>query len=213
MNTLYQTLQSYADIPLSTQVLLSLLQSYKRPYDKIDAMMSSGFLIQLRKGLYIVGPKVTTLRPEPFTLANHLYGPSYVTSLSALSYWECIPEMMRTVISGTLRKKKMFETPLGYFEYHNVSKDYFPQEVMQVALTDRQTVMIASVEKALCDLIAQTKGLNLRSQKQTLDFLLDDIRFDEHILFELNTNKLTRLSHHSAKSSSIQMVINVIKTK
>jgi len=87
-----QNIQSLSEQPLKTELLLHLLKEYRRPYDKINELVKQGMLLQVKRGLYIPGPNLKTQVPEPFLLANHLYGPSYVSMDSALFYWGMIPE-------------------------------------------------------------------------------------------------------------------------
>jgi len=95
------------EIPLSRQLILELLKDYKRPNDKISEWIKNGELISLRRGLYIPGPKSDIEKPEPFLIANHLCGPSYVSLESALSYWGLIPERVYEITSVTLKSKKI----------------------------------------------------------------------------------------------------------
>jgi hypothetical protein len=67
-------LQQYAEQPIPTQLLLVLLKSYKRPYDKIVSLVEHGYLVQLRRGLYITTSQVKSTMPEPFLISNHLLG-------------------------------------------------------------------------------------------------------------------------------------------
>ncbi len=87
-----QAIQSYASQPISHQLLLSLLNGYKRPNDKIHDLIKKGDLQILKRGLYLAGPSVSTIKPATFLIANHLLGPSYVSLDSALSYHGLIPE-------------------------------------------------------------------------------------------------------------------------
>ena len=67
-----EAIKPFTNIPLSRQVLLSLLHGYKRPNDKISELIKSGDLISLKKGLYIAGIKTDLIGPEPFLIANHM---------------------------------------------------------------------------------------------------------------------------------------------
>jgi hypothetical protein len=71
MNALEQ-LRTMSDIPLTTSSLLTVLQSYRRPYDKISDWVLQGVLIQLRLGLYVVGPALNAQIPSEFQMANLL---------------------------------------------------------------------------------------------------------------------------------------------
>jgi len=70
-----QDIVTYTEQPLNKQLLLNILKEYKRPYDKIDELVKQQMLVQVKRGLYIAGPKLNITAPEPFLVANHLYGP------------------------------------------------------------------------------------------------------------------------------------------
>jgi hypothetical protein len=48
-------------------------------------------------------------------IANHLYGPSYVSLDYALGHYGLIPEAVRQITSVTTRRGKTYDTPLGRF--------------------------------------------------------------------------------------------------
>lgn len=207
-----ETIASLAELPISTQVLLPSLAGYKRPYDKIEGLVSGGYLHQLRRGLYVAGTKIKTPHPELFLLANHLYGPSYVTAESALSYWGLIPEKVTRVTSVTTRKSKLFKTHLGDFYYFHIPQEGYIIGLCQVQLSNQQTVIMASPEKALCDLIVQTRGLNLRTVRQTMRFLEEDIRFDMHALRTMNDVVIADCVSHCPKSNSLLVLSKTIQS-
>ena len=204
-------LSAYSEIPVPTQVLLDVLKDYRRPYDKLMELVQQGYLVQLRKGLYhtsgLVNPKI----PEPFCIANHLYGPSYVSQEAALSYWGLIPERVYTVSSVTTNPSKEFRIPTGTFTYTHLPSPYYSFGIQSLAVTPRQTILIASPEKALCDKIVTTSGLNLRSKKQALAFLLEDLRLDSEKLLGLDLEIIKSWLPSCPKKNSIQEVINTIE--
>ena len=77
--------RQYNNAPLTRPVILDMLKDYKRPNDKISELIKSGELTPLKKGLYIPGIKTDLTGPETFLIANHLWGPSYVSLESAMS--------------------------------------------------------------------------------------------------------------------------------
>ena len=107
--------KNYAEIPVSRHMVLEMLSDYQRPNDKISELLKSKELISIRRGLYIAGPKLDLATPEPFLIANHLRGPSYVTLESALSYWNMIPERTYELSSATIKtsKKYLKVQPIG----------------------------------------------------------------------------------------------------
>ncbi len=201
---------SYKEHPLSTQTLLQLLNGYSRPYDKIMEWVKQGYLIQLRRGLYMTSSLVSSTGAEPFSIANHLYGPSYVSLESALFYWGLIPERVYGVTSCTIKSSRKIMSNHSVYSYYHLPTTYFSLGIMSVAITERQVVLIASKEKCLCDKIIATSGINLRSKRQVVSFLMDDLRMDEQELRALNLQEMASWLPYCPKQKSIEMVINAI---
>lgn len=84
-----------------------------------DNRIHSEWLISLKNGLYVPGPASKVARPELMLIANHLWGPSYVSMETALSYWGLIPERVYETTSDTVKRSRMFKTELGRFSYRN----------------------------------------------------------------------------------------------
>lgn len=203
-------LQQYAEQPIPTQLLLGLLKSYKRPYDKIVSLVDHGYLVQLRRGLYITTSLVKSTMPEPFLISNHLLGPSYVSIDSALFHWGLIPERVYEVTAVTNKLSKKFKTPLGIFSYTHIPLPYYSFGIEQLALTESQTVMIASPEKALSDKIITTAGIQLRSSKQVLTYLEEELRIEKESLRNLNTREMVKWLPDCTKQTSIKILIETI---
>ena len=203
-------LQEYAEQPIPTQLLLGLLKSYKRPYDKIVSLVEHGYLVQLRRGLYITTSKVKSTMPETFLISNHLLGPSYVSIDSALFHWGLIPERVYEVTAVTNKLSKKFKTPLGIFSYTHIPLPYYSFGIEQLALTESQTVMIASPEKALSDKIITTAGIQLRGSKQVLTYLEEELRIEKESLRNLNTREMVKWLPDCTKQTSIKILIETI---
>jgi hypothetical protein len=203
-------LVEYAEQPLSTQILLTLLRDYKRPYDKIIDLVNQGDLIQLRKGLYMTTTSISTNRPEPFLIANHLYGPSYISLDSALYYWGFIPERVFEITSVTSKIAKKAIVQNTVFSFTHLPLAYYPVGIKSIALTDVQTVLIASPEKCICDKVITTAGVNLRSKKQAMTFLVEDLRMEKDRLRELNLREMVKWLSICPKRSSIKNLIEAI---
>lgn len=205
-------LSKYSDQPISTQVLLGLLRGYSRPYDKIMEMVNQGILIQLRRGLYMTSTLVSPTTPEPFLIANHFYGPSYISIDSALFHWGLIPERVFEISSVTLKISKNIRVQNVVYSYTHLPIAYYPLGIQSLSLTKTQTVLIASPEKALCDKVITTSGVNLRSRQQTLAFLVEDLRIEEGQLHELNTVEMASWLPVCPKKKSIQLLIETLST-
>ena len=204
--------KEYAEAPISHHVVEEMLTEYNRPNDKISELIRSGELLSLRRGLYVPGPETDLPLPHPLLIANHLRGPSYVSLESALSYWGMIPERVYEVSSATLKTSKRYTTPLGRFSYQHLSAPYYSFGVRSVRLTEQQTALIASTEKAVCDMIVLTAGVLLRSIRQTQDFLLDDMRMDEAALRTLNVSEIRSWVEDAPKSQSLSMLVKTLES-
>lgn len=209
MNPVLELLK-YKDQPIGTQVLLGILRDYCRPYDKINDLVQQGYIAQLRKGLYMISSKLSNTFPESFLIANQLYGPSYVSIDSALSYWGFIPERVFETTSVTVRLSKNFSTEVGTFSFTHIPKSFYPLGIQSVTLTETQHVLMASPEKSLCDKIITTSGINLRSKKQAQSYLLDDLRIDHEKLVELNVNEMLNWLSLAPKANSLKTLIEAI---
>ncbi len=204
-------IKAYAEAPISRHLILGLLSNYKNPNDKISELLKNKDLISLRRGLYIIGPKMDLSSPEPFLIANHLRGPSYVSLESALSYWNMIPERTYEISSVTIKTSKSYKNMVGRFSYQQLKSPYYSYGIRHIEYSPKQTALIASREKALCDKIVLTPKVNLRSIKQTRAFLMEDLRIDSEALSALDTEVLELWVGDAPKKSSLKMLIKTLK--
>lgn len=206
-----ELLASYEEEPLNRQLIISLLKEYKRPNDKINELVKEGALTAVKKGWYIPGPATKIKKPEPFLIANHLWGPSYISLESALSHWRLIPERVYEISSVTIKASKSYKTAVGRFSYFHAGLPYYAFGIQSVALTSRQVVLIASPEKALCDKIIMTAGVFLRSTRQTYQFLIEDMRMEEVDLRNLNLGAIRSWIPAAQKKNSLNMLIKTLE--
>lgn len=206
-----QAIQKYTAQPLTHQILLSVLKDYKRPNDKIHELLKGGMLQSIKKGLYIADSSISSQKPEPFLLANHILGPSYVSLDAALSYYGLIPERVYETSCVTTKASRKFSTPMGMFTYTNLRLPYYAFGIQQVRLSDQQNVMIASPEKALFDKIVTTSGIVIRSQKNAFTYLVEELRISEDNLKDLNTRKMVEWVPDAPKKASLLMIISAIE--
>lgn len=79
-------------------------------------------------------------------------------------------------------------------------------------LSDTQRAIIASPEKALCDKIIATSGIQLRSTVQARDYLVDDLRMDETALRGLDLAAIRSWMDEAPKKDSLQILIKTIES-
>jgi len=203
-------IKKYAESPISRHLVLEELGEYKRPNDKISELIKSEKLIPLRRGLYVTGPELDLPVPKPFLIANHLRGPSYVSLESALSYWDMIPERVHEISSVTIKTSKIYNTPVGRFSYKQLKIPYYSYGLKNVEFSAKQTALVASPEKALCDKIVLTPNINLRSVKQAQEFLFEDLRIDEVTLDTLDTKLMQLWVKQAPKRNSLKILIKTL---
>jgi len=207
-----QTIAKHSKQPITHQLLKSWLKDYRRPNDKINALKSEGVLASVKKGFYIAGPKTRAGRPENALLANHLLGPSYVSMDTALSFYEVLPERVYAVTSMTTKASREFKTPIGSFVYVHLPLPYYAFGLTMINLSNEQSAIMASPEKALCDKIVSTSGLIIRSASNASSYLIDDLRMDEDALKRFNTQMMKDWLSDAPKKESLQMVIKMISS-
>ncbi|SNV48213.1 Uncharacterised protein [Chryseobacterium taklimakanense] len=188
--------------------MLSLLKNYKRPNDKIHEMIQKGELLSLKKGLYTLNSE---LLPEPFAVANAIYGPSYISAESALSFRGIIPEKVFSIVSMTLKRSKNFKNQLGNFEFIKIPAPYYAFGIEQVELRANQFALMATAAKAIMDKVVTTPGIILRSVDSAETFMLENMRMDENQLKELNTAEMQSWISGAPKEDSLKFLIKAIE--
>jgi len=205
-------LVSQSKQPLTHQLLVALLKGYKRPNDKILSLKNEGLIEPIKKGLYIVGKSIGAERPENPLLANHILGPSYLSMKSALSHYGLIPEKVFAITSMTTKASRKFETNIGLFTYTNLPLPYYSFGITMLNLSENQIAMVASPEKALCDKIVTTAGINLRSVAAARDYTLNNLRMEESDLAALDVQAIKNWVENAPKRNSLKMLIKMIET-
>lgn len=208
---LVDEIRQYSQQPLTHQLLVSLLKTYKRPNDKIHKLLRDELITPIKKGLYIAGPRLNAPKPEPLLVANHILGPSYVSLETALAHYGYIPERVYEIASMTTKASRQFKTPIGTFTYARISLPYYSFGIQHVKLSNEQFVMMASPLKAICDKVIITSGLLLRSKRSAYEFLVENMRMETDKLKELNTVEMATWISFAPKQQSIQMVLNALR--
>lgn len=203
-------IEDFRNTPFKMQDLSSVFPSCRNLAMKAKRMERLGEIVRLKRGLYVVNPKVSRIALSPFLIANHLSGPSYVSMHTALRYYGLIPEAVYSVQSMTCGTARHYENALGVFEYTRVPYDYF-----NIGITVKEEAgaafMIATPEKALCDLMVYTANLNLKTQASVREYLEEDIRFDMDELQGLDLGILEECAAVSRKKNMLNQLINLIK--
>ena len=203
-------LENIGNIPVSTSALSSLFSEIKAGNQKVRNLELSGKVIRLKKGLYVVDPSVSLVALSTELIANHIYAPSYVSMSSALRYYGLIPETVYTIQSMTIKHSRSFETPIGRFDYTFINREAFHIGITSIN-KQSYAFLMATPEKALCDLIANSPQVNLRYAKDVEVYLEDDIRMDIDDFRNMDISVFEHYAEVCKKAGSIQSLIKYLK--
>ena len=160
-------------------------------------------ILQLKKGLYISTDFFNQNRGDfsySFYLANIIRAPSYISSWSALQFYNLTTEAIHSITSVTPKVTRNYKTKTGNFTYQSIKEDLFsdfslmPEKPASPALSmDRPTgkfdFFIASPGKALFDLLYfktyQFRGVRSKDIKT----LIENLRID---IGEMDKNERSR---------------------
>jgi len=197
-----ERLRRLSGVPVEFSSLRALYSDYSSPASKIAQLSNQGSLTRIKKGLYQVSELISGIHPDHNLVANHLYGPSYISLESALQEYGMIPEAIYSVESITTKRSKQFSTPLGPFHYHRVPGSYFSIGLRTAHTTAGYSYLIASPEKALCDHFVKTKGLQVRSRKAMLEYL-EFMRLDTDRLATLDLSIISTAAAAGPKQQTL----------
>ena len=155
MNTLTEKVFEYAPYgDFTTQDVATLFPgSENRRYSLVKRAIASGEVLHICRGLYCLAPKYRKKNVNLYALAQHIYGPSYVSLESALSWHGWIPEAVYTLTSVSFGKAKAFNTPLGVFSYVPVPQKIFYTAVERRTDEEGNVFLMATPFKALADYV------------------------------------------------------------
>ena len=197
------------NIPVTSSVIASLYPDVKTKFAKVAQLEKAGEIIRLKRNLFIVNPQETGQPLSSGLIANHLLSPSYVSMQTALRYYGLIPEAVYTVQSMTFKTAKEYNTPIGNFCYYHISRPTYPIGITQIKEGNNVYIM-ATPEKALCDLIANQPGINLRYKKEALEFLEENLRFDMDRFYQLNPKIFEDYANIGKKATSIRTILKLL---
>ena len=196
-------------IPVTTSIIESFYPDLKSAEKKVVWLEKNGYIIRLKRGLYVVNPEYTGKRLSNDLIANHLYAPSYVSMSTALRYYGLIPEAVYVNQSMTVKHSRSFQTPIGNYDYKCVSREAFAVGIRTERVAD-YAFLIASPEKALCDLIANSSKVNLRYMKDVENYLENDIRMDMDEFMKFDPSVIEEYIKVGKKADSIATLLKYL---
>jgi predicted transcriptional regulator of viral defense system len=191
------------------QALMAALSEYANPRDKVTTLLRQGDIIRVKKGLYVFGDE---LRRRPFSrelLANLIYGPSFVSLDSALSFHGLIPERVEALTSVTTKRPKSFDTTIGWFIYRQSPRSSFYLGMDRVEEGD-VAFLIATPERALADKVRDDRGHALTNREEAARYLFEDLRIDETGFRQLEPDRLEELAM-ALRSRKVATCANLLR--
>ena len=203
-------LAGIGNIPVTASTLESFFPHIKGGNQKVRCLERNNEIIRVKRGLYVVNPEITGIPLSAELIANHLLSPSYISMSSALRYYGLILEAVYTMQSMTVKHSKDFDTPLGRFEYTFVSRESFPIGVTSIK-KEGYAFMMATPEKALCDLIANSSKVNLRYMKEAEIYLEEDIRMELDDFKQMDADVFEAYCQVGKKAESIRTLLKLLR--
>ncbi len=166
----------------------------------VKRAIASNDIIHIRRGLYVLSKQHQRSGINLFELAQTIYGPSYVSLESALSYHGWIPESVPTITSVCLNRSKEFSTPLGVFSFSRMPKfNYIGVERIGSGKT---LFLMAEPSRALVDMVAIHK-----KDWRSIDPLVSSLRIEQEDLNKLDKEIFIRLKNNKL-SQRVTLFIN-----
>lgn len=138
-------------------------------------------IFKLKRGMYVSSDFYSKNKGDisyPFYLANIIYKPSYVSSWTALQYYNLTTEAIHGITSVAQKATRTYDTKVGSFSYQSIQKELFSDFS---SVEGKFNFFIASPAKALFDLLyfktRQFRGVKVGGIKPLIEELRID--FDE----------------------------------
>lgn len=164
--TIYQLSEQYGLKSTTVDTYISRSLKYKE-------------IISLKNGLYVSASFYSKNKNDisySFYLANIIRTPSYVSSWTALQYYNLTTEAIHTIMSITPKVTRAYETKIGNFSYQSIQKELFSDFS---SVKGKFDFFIASPVKALFDLLYfkthQFRGVRFEDIKALITELRIDI--------------------------------------
>lgn len=144
----------------------------------ISRFLKSKEIVQLKKGFYVTTDFFEKNKNDvsySFYLANIIRAPSYVSSWTALQYYDLTTEVIHSITSVTPKVTRNYQTKAGNFSYQSIKKELFSGFSMTKGKFD---FFIAFPSKALFDLLYfRTNQFRSKSAKN-VKALIEGFRID-----------------------------------
>ena len=192
------------DLFTDTDIASMISDSRDSRYGLVKRAIKNGEIIRLKRGIYCLAKKNQRGSLSTYAISQLLYGPSYISIESALSYHGWIPEGVFMTTCVSITRSVTYKTPVGDFSYHHVPQKCFYEDVEHIA-ADEGDYFMAKPLKALCDYIYIHK-----KTWSGIKPLRDSLRVDEELVTRLTNEQCDRL-HENYQSQRVRAFIKGVK--
>ncbi|MBI2996304.1 MAG: hypothetical protein HYY52_06305 [Candidatus Melainabacteria bacterium] len=193
--------EKFKDCLIIDSQSINLMQNPSYFRRQISEWKKKEWLIDLRKGMYIINDLYFKEKISSLYIANKMYTPSYISLEYALYEYEIIPETVKVITSITSRKTARFKNKFGQFSYTKIKNELFSG--YNLISHQGQNILYAVREKAILDFIY----INLSSFKETGE------DFHHYRFQNLESISWKKLEGYMKKfeSSKLKRVIKLLK--
>jgi hypothetical protein len=144
----------------------------------VKRAVHEGYLERVKRDLYLIRTIHNKPLPNSFELAQLVYGPSYISFESALSFYGWIPEAVPVVCSASIKQSKNFKTRFSLFSFEKIPNSAFSLSLSWRAEGNANYLM-ADPWKAIADIIY------FRQKKwDSANALMDDLRIEHDSILQ-----------------------------
>jgi len=165
------------------KAIYQLSEQYGLKSTTVDTYISRSLkrkeIIPLKNGLYVSADFYNKNKGDisySFFLANILRTPSYISSWTALQYYNLTTEAIHTITSTTPKVTRSYKTKISNFAYQSIKKELFSNFS---STKGKFNFFIATPSKALFDLLYfktnQFRGIKFNEVKALVTELRIDI--------------------------------------
>ena len=159
-----------------------------RQFSLLKRAMAAGEVVRIHRGLYCLATKYLRQKIDPLVLAQQIYGPSYISLETALSFHGWIPEAVYAATSTAFDRSREFDTPMGHFSFTRIPQKTLYTEVKRVEKEDGGSFLLASPLKALADYVYAH-----RCDWNSTRPVVESLRIDESSLAAVDPTSFDRL--------------------
>lgn len=191
----------FSDVELTS----ALSGSDDKRYALVKRALRNGTLLRLKRGQYCLGERFRKHALNLFDIAQKLYGPSYVSFESALSYHGWIPESVPTISSACFGRSCTYATPLALFDFRRIPARIFLAQVDRI-VEGHAVFFMARPWKAIADYVYVN-----RKEWDGLDPLIKSLRIEEDDLRHTSRAELMSIDEAFGKRRMTRFLQGVIK--